>query len=110
MHLLKRKVISYVTDQSMVSSFSQHQQLPMKSANRVDICTHCNANPAERDTDNANGEEKIVSNDILAAVHYKLSTNKESQKQQHAHIRQYKTTEHMVGWQKEVIIQVKYQT
>lgn len=50
-----------------------------------------------------------MTNNIAAAVYYKLSTNREMQVRQFVSIRQNKTTKHKVDWQKEIVISTKYQ-
>lgn len=72
----------------------------METPERVYKSTHSDANCAESDTSSAIGEVKDVTNDIVEAVYYTPSTNRESQIRQHVRVRQNKTTQLKVDWEK----------
>lgn len=70
---------------------SLHEQTDIRASTRVKKFARSNANSAESDTSAVNGKEKEETIDIVGALHYKPSTNKELQVQHHGRIRQCET-------------------
>lgn len=81
----------------------------MGAPERVDESAHRDANSATSSTIAANGEEKVATNNIIAAVRCKPSTERELLVQQRVRICQNETTKAKEKWQKEVVISPKYQ-
>lgn len=76
----------------------------MRIPKRVDRSACSDAISIENDTNIANSDENSMAKDIVGVVHYKPSTNRQSQVQQHVHICQKETAATKADCQKEVAI------
>lgn len=80
----------------------------MGTPERVNESAQSDNNHAESDTYTANGEEKEVQNNTIAAVLYKLLNDRDFHARQHVRICQSNASESKVDWRKEVAIFAKY--
>lgn len=80
MYLPKRMIVTYVTVPSMALKTPKrflHRRPPMRTLKRVDKSEYSDNNPAKSDINTANGKENGETNDLVGAVHYKRSTDRE---------------------------------
>lgn len=64
----------------MIPRFSPHQQPPARTSMRVDRSGHSNANFVESDTSTTGSKKVVVTNDIVEAIHYEPSNDRERTK------------------------------
>lgn len=82
----------------MTSGSSLHQPPLMVRRKRVGESARSDSNFAESNRNTIHGKEEEVNDDTVGAVHYKISTNKESQVRQHVCISQHETPPPKAEW------------